>query len=85
MTHPRTALFVVLLGLSIAGAAYASEFCDGFARGYVVGYKESKRSVIEPFVPFCPIQPVRESGDPESDYQHGYVIGYKHGLADGDR
>ena len=85
MAHPIKALIAILLGLSIAGAAFASEFCDGFERGYVTGYKEAKNTPIEPFVPFCPIQPTRGFGDPESDYEHGYVIGYKQGLVAGSR
>lgn len=60
-----------------------TEFCDGFEAGYKTGYKEAKRTTFDPFPPFCPFQPFKKTGDPESDFEHGYVIGYKKGFADG--
>ena len=61
------------------------EFCDGFKRGYIVGYKQTSGSGFDPFVPFCPFQPFKGINDPKSDYEHGYVIGYEKGKKEGRR
>ena len=58
---------------------FASEFCDGFKRGYIVAYKRAHNQSFDPFVPFCPFQPFKKYGDPQSDYEHGYVIGLEKG------
>jgi len=60
-----------------------TEFCDGFEAGYKTGYKEAKRTSLNPLTPLCPLQPLKGFGDPASDFEHGYVIGYKKGLAAG--
>ena len=59
------------------------EFCDGFEEGYKTGYKQSSGSSFDPFVPFCPMQPFKGFNDPESDYEHGYIIGYEEGKREG--
>ena len=75
-----SALFILL-----GSGAFASEFCDGFERGYIVGYKQASGSSLEPLTPLCPLQPLKGLNDPESDFEHGYIIGYERGLREGRR
>ena len=74
---------IVLVGLSSVSLAGQNQFCPGFERGYTTGYKQSSGSSFEPFTPFCPFQPFKGFNDPESDYEHGYIIGYEKGLREG--
>ena len=60
-----------------------SDFCKGFERGYITGYKQASGSGFDPFTPFCPFQPFKGYNDPESDFEHGYIIGYEEGLKEG--
>lgn len=60
--------------------ASRSDFCEGFQRGYISGYKQAHNTNINPIAPICPIQPIKSFGDPESDYEHGYTIGYEKGI-----
>ena len=76
---------LVVLSLSTISYAGQNEFCAGFARGYVSGYKQSSGSSFDPFVPFCPFQPFKRFNDPKSDYEHGYIIGFKQGVRSGYR
>lgn len=66
-------------------SAYASQFCDGFEQGYISGYKQAKNASLAPLVPLCPLQPLKRFGDPESDFEHGYTIGFRRGMAEGSR
>ena len=75
----KKVLFAVLMMVLWCDVALASEFCDGFKRGYIVGYKRAHNTSYDPFVPFCPYQPFKKYGDPQSDYEHGYVIGFQKG------
>lgn len=72
-------IFAGLFSLS----AYASEFCEGFKRGYITGYKQTSGSSYDPYTPYCPYQPYKGYNDPKSDYEHGYIIGYEEGLRKG--
>lgn len=74
-------LTFILLAVSIN--TYASDFCKGFERGYITGYKQASGSRLEPLVPLCPLQPLKNFNDPESDYEHGYLIGLKQGYQEG--
>ena len=77
---------LIMLALVIGFAGYASaksDFCRGFERGYITGYKQASGSSFDPFTPFCPFQPTKGFNDPQSDYEHGYIIGYEQGLKDG--
>ena len=65
--------------------AEVTEFCDGFKAGYSTGYKQAKRTSIEPISPICPIQPIKGFGDPKSDFEHGYTLGLLKGTAAGRR
>jgi len=78
-----TLAIVALLCFGFSSVAYGSDFCNGFKRGYVAGYKRASNSGLTPFAPFCPFQPFKGFGDPRSDYEHGYVIGLEKGLAAG--
>ena len=73
-------LIIFLLLFSISSAHAYSQFCNGFKAGYAVGYKQKKNTNINPIPPICPIQPIKRSGDPPSDYEHGYTLGYQKGL-----
>ncbi|WP_411361152.1 hypothetical protein [Pseudidiomarina sp. YC-516-91] len=75
--------------LTIALAIFVSEvlastaqFCAGFERGYVAGYQKANNTTLRPIVPICPIQPLKGFGDPESDFEHGYQIGFVEGMND---
>lgn len=79
MKLPVKGLFFTFFFL-FSGTALASDFCDGFHSGYVAGYQEKNKTTLRPLLPMCPIQPIKGFGDPKSDFQHGYNIGYKKGL-----
>lgn len=38
---------------------------------------------MTPMVPMFPMQPMKGSGDPKSDFEHGYTIGFRKGVANG--
>ena len=78
-------LFVVAFILLFSVTVYASQFCAGFEAGYITGYKQAKNTSLAPLVPLCPLQPLKGFGDPQSDYEHGYTIGFRQGFADGSR
>ncbi len=82
VTFKKSGLVAAVLFL-ICASASASDFCDGFKRGYVTGYKHSSDSGLAPLVPLCPLQPLKGLGDPKSDYEQGYVVGMQEGMADG--
>lgn len=77
----RVSMFV--LALVFSAGVMANDFCSGFEAGYVTGFKQGSGRGWEPSVPYCPAQPFKGYGDPESDYEHGYTIGYRQGLAAG--
>lgn len=83
MKRARLFLAVIISLWGISSPASASEFCDGFERGYITGYKLTADTSFKPFTPFCPFQPLKKFSDPESDFEHGYVIGLQQGQADG--
>ena len=74
--HILTTIFLALFSTSV----FASDFCDGFKRGYIAGYKQAKGTSLPPLPPLCPLKPLKGFGDPESDYEFGYTIGFKKGL-----
>jgi hypothetical protein len=74
---------VVMLMISLSSVALASDFCNGFAQGYQTGYKQARSTNLNPLIPLCPLQPLKGFGDPQSDFEHGYTIGYKKGLVSG--
>ena len=78
-------IIALLISLSVVGFAFASDFCDGFKQGYKTGYKQAKGTNLDPLVPLCPLQPLKKFGDPKSDFEHGYTIGFKKGIVDGSK
>ena len=76
-------ILVAVFSMLFSASAFASEFCDGFKRGYITGYKQVSGSSYDPYTPYCPYQPYKGYNDPESDYEHGYIIGYERGLKEG--
>ena len=71
-------IFLVLFSFSTAQAY--SEFCAGFKQGFVTGYKQAKNTSMNPMVPMCPMQPMKSMSDPQSDFEHGYLIGLQAGM-----
>jgi hypothetical protein len=69
--------------LVVVTAAYADQFCDGFERGYSAGYKRASGSSLDPLTPLCPLQPLKRLNDPDSDFEHGYIIGFEQGIMAG--
>jgi len=77
-------IFAALLAVAVSiSAAYASEFCEGFEAGYITGHKQASGAGYDPYTPYCPYQPYKDYNDPDSDFEHGYIIGYEEGLREG--
>ena len=74
-------IFVTLIMLLASMSALADQFCSGFERGYITGYMQATGSSLEPLVPLCPLQPLKRLNDPQSDFEHGYIIGLQRGLS----
>ena len=73
----------VMVLVAISTSAFASDFCDGFERGYISGYKKAQGTSLEPLTPLCPLKPLKSMSDPKSDYEFGYTKGYQKGMAEG--
>lgn len=73
----------LVVSFCFSSVALASEFCDGFKQGYISGYKQVKGTSLQPLVPLCPLKPLKGFGDPKSDFEFGYTIGFRKGSADG--
>ena len=82
-TKFKLVIIIFMLSTICATAVHASrsEFCSGFKQGYVTGYKQAKKTSLKPLVPLCPLQPLKGFGDPKSDFEHGYTIGFRQGSA----
>lgn len=86
MTYIKRLFLAISAIISVwpqSSLATYDQFCAGFQHGYATGYKQAKQTTIEPLAPTCPLQPLRGFGDPESDWEFGYTIGYKKGLTAG--
>ena len=79
----KSIILTLLILLATISFSYASSFCDGFKSGYITGYKQTKGTGFDPFTPFCPYQPFKRFSDPSSDFEQGYLIGLRKGMADG--
>jgi hypothetical protein len=73
----------LLAGLTFGAIASEAQFCAGFERGYIAGYKKATGRSMDPLTPLCPLQPLKRLNDPESDFEHGYLIGLERGLTVG--
>jgi len=80
----RTLLSIAIMMLTLTSAR-ADQFCDGFDRGYIAGYKRASGSSLDPLTPLCPLQPLKRFGDPESDFEQGYIVGLERGMQEGSR
>jgi hypothetical protein len=74
-----SALFMCFFSVSV----FASDFCRGFEHGYSTGYTQASGFSLAPLTPLCPLQPLKGLNDPQSDYEHGYLIGLQRGLQEG--
>ena len=79
----KTKIITIIFAILFSASAFASDFCRGFEHGYSTGYKQASGSSLEPFTPLCPFQPLKRLNDPQSDYEHGYLIGLQKGLSKG--
>jgi len=79
----KSYVLITIFLSALSASAYASQVCDGFKAGYISGYKEAKNTTLAPLVPLCPLHPLKRFGDPESDFEHGYIIGLKKGMTAG--
>ncbi len=82
MKYLAVATTFFLLSITVV---LADQFCDGFERGYITGYKQASNSSLDPLVPLCPLEPLKGFGDPPSDFEFGYTIGFRQGVAAGSR
>lgn len=78
-------LLSFFLAVTVPTVSLADAFCAGFQRGYEVGYMRGAGTTLPPLVPLCPLQPLKRLSDPDSDYEHGFIIGYEQGQANGYR
>jgi hypothetical protein len=76
---------VTLALLMLPAHAGQREFCAGFEEGYETGYMQEANTSIPPYAPYCPTQTFETHADPDSDFEHGYTVGYRTGIADGSR
>ena len=79
------AVLTALISCLMITTAMADQFCDGFDRGYITGYKRASGNSMDPMTPLCPMQPMKRLSDPESDFEHGYVIGLQKGYEAANR
>jgi hypothetical protein len=79
----KTKFLTLLFTLLFSVSALASDFCRGFEHGYSTGYKQATGSSLEALTPLLPLQPLKGFSDPQSDYEHGYLIGLQKGLTKG--
>jgi hypothetical protein len=77
---------LILLALApLAAFADQNEFCNGYYRGYLEGYKRASGSIFEPSIPLCPLMPRKTARDPSDDSEHGYEVGYEQGREAGSK
>jgi len=69
---------VMLTFISTKAMAYGN-FCNGYKKGFLTSYKQKKNINWYVAPPVCPMKPWKKQGDPRSDYEFGYTLGYQHG------
>lgn len=78
----------VVLGMVLASApvpGIADEFCDGFKKGYVVGYMQVSGTGAMPALPACPSSPMGSNGDAQIIYELGVQMGLEEGKKQAGR
>lgn len=76
----KTLIILIFLFCFNIASASQSEFCNGYKHGYSTAFKQKKNTSLNPLPPMCPLMPLKGFGDPSSDYEFGYTIGYKDGF-----
>ena len=77
----KLTILTIFFAISFAVSASNAQFCTGFQSGYSAGYKKANNTTLPPLPPLCPLQPLKGFGDPDSDWEHGYQIGFLKGLS----
>lgn len=83
MNISKRRIFIAILLSMFSVNTFASQFCDGFSQGYITGYKQANNTSLTPLVPLCPLKPLKGFGDPQSDYEFGYTVGFRDAMAGG--
>ena len=74
-------LGLAMLVLSaLPASADIGQFCAGYQKGYIAAYMRAANSGLAPIAPLCPIQPLKGYGDPQSDFEQGYLLGVEDGT-----
>ncbi len=76
-------LFLAVSLFTISSTTLASQFCEGFYHGYQTGYQQASGSSLKPLRPLCPLKPLKKLNDPDSEYEQGYLMGLREGMARG--
>lgn len=79
MKHLTIAM-ALLFWLALPASADIGQFCAGYQKGYVAAYMRAASSGLAPIAPLCPIQPLKGFGDPQSDFEQGYLLGVEDGT-----
>lgn len=66
---------LLLINLILAGSLFGNDFDQGYIDGYKRKYMRENNTNVEPIEPLVPIQSIKGFGDPDSDYEHGYLEG----------
>jgi len=77
--------FFVIILVFASSSTLANDFCNGFKEGYKTGYKQAKQTSLNPLSPLCPLKPLRGFGDPKSDYEFGYTLGFREGFSKAEK
>jgi len=73
-------ILLMLLGLSAGSEEPSNDYCEGFERGYCLGWRSVKGRLSScPAVPSCPTP---EAGADE--YDDGVIEGYRQGREDAE-
>lgn len=64
-----------LFPLLLFSIASANQFCKGWDDGFKAGYCYQKYSCLDPLVPLCPLQTLRDEEGYQGGYNRGFVAG----------
>tara|TARA_R110000868_G_scaffold183900_3_gene425253 strand:- start:9035 stop:9289 length:255 start_codon:yes stop_codon:yes gene_type:complete len=79
MKHLTIAM-ALLFCLVLPASADIGQFCAGYQKGYVAAYMRAAQTMAAPTMPPCPYQPAKGYGDPQSDFEQGYLLGVEDGT-----